>query len=104
MRHALDGTELRFDLRLKFFASPQRCPRHSGAFHVAPNQFIGVQLRRVAGKKMQCQHALRGGNISLHQCGLVRREFVEHQMHRLRTTRIMRRSSETNDLAFSPPW
>jgi hypothetical protein len=25
-------------------------PRHSGAFHVAPYQFIGVQFGRIAGK------------------------------------------------------
>ena len=68
------------------FASPQRSSRHPGAFHVAPNQFIGVQFRRVARKKMQRQHTLRGGNIGLHQCRLVRGKSVEHQMHRLRTT------------------
>jgi hypothetical protein len=84
--HALDSAELSFDLFLQPFAAPQRCSGHAGAFHVAPSQFIGVQFRRIAGKEMQCQHAVRGCNIRLHQRGLVRGKSVDHQMHRLRTT------------------
>jgi hypothetical protein len=48
LRHALDGAELRLDLRLQLFASPQWCSGHPGVFHVAPYHLIGVQFRRVA--------------------------------------------------------
>src|SRR5215831_9560522 len=58
MWHALDGGELGRDLVAQLFAAPQRCSGHTGAFHVTPYQFIGVQLGRVAGKKVQRQHSI----------------------------------------------
>jgi hypothetical protein len=48
---ALDRGELRLDLVLQCFASAERSTGYAGAFHVAPYQFIRVQLRGVAGRK-----------------------------------------------------
>ena len=53
---------------LQLLAAPQRCSRHTGAFHVAPDQFIGVQFRRIAGEEVR-SHALRGCDIGLHERG-----------------------------------
>jgi hypothetical protein len=53
LRHALDRGELPLNLVPQLFASAQRRAGYAGAFHVAPDQFIRVQLRGVAGKEMQ---------------------------------------------------
>ena len=41
LRHALDGAELRLDLGLELFASPQRCSCYRGAFHVLQTSSSG---------------------------------------------------------------
>lgn len=50
---------------------------------MAPYQFIGIQVRRIAGQEVEGQSPLGSGNVLLHQGCLVRWQAIEHQLNRL---------------------
>jgi len=79
----LELDQLLLDFLPQGFPCPQRPSRYPRTFHMTPYQFVRIQIRRVAGQKMQGQTALGGGDVLLHAGRLVGRQAIEHQMNGL---------------------
>ena len=85
MGQFLERCKLRLDLVAQFFALLQRTSCRAGALDMTPYQFVGIQVRRIAGQKMQSQTTVGGSDVFLDECGLMRRQAIEHKMDRLPT-------------------
>lgn len=85
-------------------APAQRLPGHARLLHIDPNQFIGVQIRRIARQDMKRQPSAGGGDIAfspLPFCELEARPPPD--LPGALRSRIICRSKTTNNVAFSPP-
>ena len=83
MGQFLECCKLLLDFVTQFFALLQRTSHRAGALDMTPYQFIWIQVRGIAGQEVQGKATLGGYDIFLDECGLVRRQAIEHQMDRL---------------------
>ena len=61
----------------------QRRARHSRAFGIAPDQLIGIEVRRITRQEMQRELAFQAGHVVLDHRILVRGQAIENQAHGL---------------------
>lgn len=78
-----DISQLRIDAFLQLLAPLQRSTRIAGALGIAPYQFIGIQIRCIAGQAMQRELAVRARHILLHDRLLVGGQAIHYPVQRL---------------------
>src|SRR5262245_6273348 len=81
----LDLEEVGFDSILQRLFWGKRSLGGAGALHVAPDQFVRVQFRCIAGQEDQLEFASRAFNVVEHNLRLVRRQTVENEEQRSAT-------------------
>lgn len=72
-----------FDLVFQLFTLAQWPPCDAGSLDVTPDQFIGIQVGRIARQEVQRQAPFGGGDIVAHLEGFVSRQAVQHQVNGL---------------------
>jgi hypothetical protein len=73
--------KLLVDVFFEVFALAKRSACHTCSFGVAPHQLVGIQVGRVPRQEIQGEFAIRGCDVLLHQCLLVRRQSIDHHVH-----------------------
>ena len=85
-RPASDLCQLREHARIEGLALLQRTPGSAGTLGVAPDQFVGIEVRRIARQVMQRQLAVEARDILRHPLGLVCWQTVQDQLQGPATT------------------
>jgi hypothetical protein len=78
--------QLLFDAKFQLLAGPQRVASHTAALDMAPHQFIGIEIGRIARQDVHRQLAMSRCDVFAHVQLLVRGRSVDHQLHRLAAT------------------
>lgn len=62
----------------QLFARSQRTTRDAGSLGIAPDPLVRIQVRRIAWQEVQRQLSLQAVDVGAHDCGLVRRQTIDH--------------------------
>src|SRR5437899_3424073 len=80
-RTRLNARQVRLDAAAERFVSPQRGLAHALALEVVPDEFVGVQLGRVARQEMQFEATRETLDVLRDHLGDVRGVAVEDEEH-----------------------